>query len=719
MRWWTGAGLLLGMWAWEGARAQSPETLEAVRLHRADARALARKDVEACTPVHPCADAGRRALLAGTLALAEGEVGEARTLLTGAAVDAPLVPYLAYYQGQAFFYSGDAKAAVKAFTRALDKAPAALAARTRARLGEAWLAAGEARQALPLLESAAADTPSAELLFQRAQARQALGNATGARADWRTVALRYPAHPYGDEALALLEALKPPPRLSLAEHLQRARGLLDAGAGKRALEELDTAEEQKLPRTPGDKARVALVRALALLATGRKEDAEAALAVARRGPASVAAEAAFITARRALRANDNVKARELMAGVEAKYPEETVADEAGFLVGWLDLQAGRFEESVKAFTAFDTRHPDSNHRDEALWYRALAHLRLTQYPKAREVLDTLVDTFPRSGLVPQARYWSARSRELEGAKKGVTGPAYAAVISAAPNSYYALLSAERLREQGQQPPASFPEAPRPPEGGAVPAELKLAVALSQTGLFRDAAEEVQARAARIQGQEQALVFAGALLRLGEYGQAHAVAARYLWGQAFGARKPEALAAFYPRAFPAAVESEATRAQVSPFLVWAIMRRESAFRPEVASAADARGLMQVIPPTARAIAKKLEEKEPDPAELFSPSLSIRYGAWYLGQLMKRFSHPALVAAAYNAGPDATVRWVKEKGALPLDLFVEEIPFKETRGYVKQVLADLYLYQSFYGQGPEAQAQSLSLTVPAPAAEGVSF
>jgi soluble lytic murein transglycosylase len=85
-------------------------------------------------------------------------------------------------------------------------------------------------------------------------------------------------------------------------------------------------------------------------------------------------------------------------------------------------------------------------------------------------------------------------------------------------------------------------------------------------------------------------------------------------------------------------------------------------------------------------------------------------------MKRFSHPVLAAAAYNAGPGPTVKWVQEKGSLPLDLFVEEIPFRETRGYVKQVVADLYLYQSFYGK--EAPPP-LTLTVPVPAVEGVTF
>ncbi|HLM47509.1 MAG TPA: lytic transglycosylase domain-containing protein, partial [Myxococcaceae bacterium] len=346
----------------------------------------------------------------------------------------------------------------------------------------------------------------------------------------------------------------------------------------------------------------------------------------------------------------------------------------------------------------------------------LAHLRLEEYAKAREALEALVDAFPRSNMVPQARYWVARSRELEGAKADVVGPAYEALITSAPASFYALMAAERLRELGRTAPVHFPlpprqlELPRPPE-------LELAVELTRAGLFRDAADEVEAHTSRLRSAEQALPFAHALLKLGEYGHAHAVAARHLWGRAFGARVPEALAAFYPRAFANAVESEATRYQVSPFLVWAIMRRESAFRPEVASAADARGLMQVIPPTARAIAKKLSEPEPAPAELFSPSLSIRYGSWYLSQLMKRFSHPALAAAAYNAGPDAAVKWVKDRRELPLDLFVEEIPFRETRGYVKQVLADLYLYQSFYGK--DASPQRLSLKVPPPATEGVSF
>jgi soluble lytic murein transglycosylase len=250
-----------------------------------------------------------------------------------------------------------------------------------------------------------------------------------------------------------------------------------------------------------------------------------------------------------------------------------------------------------------------------------------------------------------------------------------------------------------------------------PADLELAMALARTGLFPDATEEVESRASRIRTSDQALHFTHALLKLGEFGHAHSVAARHLWGRAFGSRAPDALAAFYPQAWASAVKTEATRSAVDPNLVWAIMRRESAFKPEVMSAADARGLMQIIPPTANAIAEKLAEPAPAPAELFSPDRSIRYGAWYLSALTKRFTHPVLVAAAYNAGPSAVVRWMREKGELPLDLFVETIAFKETRGYVKQVVADLFLYHSFYGG--EAERPKLQMTLPPPAVEGVAF
>jgi soluble lytic murein transglycosylase len=709
---WSGlvAGLFSGV-----ALAQAPATLEAVRLHRPEAATLVREELKACD-ARKCAESGRLALLAGTLVLSEGEAQEARQILESHPAPPALEAFHAYYRGQALFYSGDAAGAAAAFSVAVQKAPPSLEPRARARLGEALLKAGKADKAAPILETAADKTPSAELLYQRALARSATGNAAGAKEDLRTVALRYVTHPYAEEALAKLEALKPPVRLTLAEHLKRARALLDGGQASQALAELETAEARKLVKGELPRTQVALVRALALFASGKVEEAEKSLAEARKGPPAVASEAALVTARRVRKGTDNVKARELSAALDKAYPKFPAGEEGGFFVGWLDLQGQRFEDAVKSFTLYEQRYPHSRRRDEAMWFRTLALLRLERYAEARASLEKLVDSFPRSRLVSQWRYWMARSQELGGAPADVTAPAYERVVAGEPASFYALLASERLRALGRPVPPAFPEPPKQLTV-ARPPDLGLAVALSEAGLFPDAAEEVESCASRIHSAAQALPFAHALLSMGEYGYAHAIAARHLWGRAFGERAPDALAAFYPKAFAAAVEEAASRANVEPYLVWAIMRRESAFRPEVASAADARGLMQIIPPTGTAIAKELAEPRPNPADLFAPDLNIRYGAWYLSQLMKRFSHPVLAAAAYNAGPSATVKWAQEKGTLPLDLFVEEIPYKETRGYVKQVVADLYLYRSFYGGG--ATLPPLALTVPAPSVEGVNF
>ena len=347
------------------------------------------------------------------------------------------------------------------------------------------------------------------------------------------MALRYATHPYADEALAKLESLTPPVRLTLPEHMKR-RALLDGGMASQALEELAKAEDRKLVKGAPAKAEVALVRAQALFATKQPEEAEKSLAEARKGPPAIAAEAALVTARRALRANENEKARELMAALDKAWAKQPAGDEGAFFAGWLDFQGGRYEDAVKSFASFEKRYPRSRRRDEGMWFRALSLLKLEKYSDAREELSRLVDSFPRSSLVPQARYWMARSQELGGKAVDVTGPAYESVLNIAPASFYALLASERLKALGRTPPPVFPEppkqltVPRPPGaragGGA-----------DGSGPLPDASEEVEAQASRIHSPEQALPVRA---RAAVHGPVRLCArgrARTLWGRAFGER----------------------------------------------------------------------------------------------------------------------------------------------------------------------------------------
>jgi soluble lytic murein transglycosylase len=136
-----------------------------------------------------------------------------------------------------------------------------------------------------------------------------------------------------------------------------------------------------------------------------------------------------------------------------------------------------------------------------------------------------------------------------------------------------------------------------------------------------------------------------------------------------------------------------------------MREESAFVPDAKSVANALGLMQLLAGTARQAAKGTSLVV-DEDSLKTPEVSIAIGARVLGSLRSTFPlHPALAIAAYNAGTAAVRRWIAERGADDLDLFVERIPFDETRAYVKRVLASeaAYAYLAF----PEALDDLLTL------------
>lgn len=697
------------------AHAQSAATVESVRLRRSEALKLAQGELTDCL-ASSCPRASHLSLLIGYLLLAEGNATEAVQQLSSHAPPALLASFHAFYLGEAQFYAQDKQAAAKSFHLAAEEAPAWLRARARTREAEALLAAGDVAAAAPLLERAASETPSPELLCQRAIARAAVGAREAARADWRQIALRHPIHPCAAGAQErLVEADGRPYRFNFDERLLRARAFMDGGDPKGALAELESASGEKVARAASTRARLALIRAGALFALGRDNEAEQQVDETARGPAGVAADGLLLRARRALRANDNARARSTMAQIDSKYPREAAAEEAGYFVGWLDLQAGRLSDAVKAFSAFAARHPRARRRDEALWFQSLALLLDGKHAEARNALQELWRQFPKSSLVPQARYWATRSSELAESSDGALLEGYEQILRTFPGSFYALLASARLRALGREPSSAFTEPPKtvraPP-----PSELNLASALAEAGLVRDASEEVQQRLDLIRSAPEAVRFGHALQQMGEYGHAYALAARLLWANAYTKREGEALALLYPRAYPATVEREAKERNLDPFLIWAVMRRESAFRLEAVSTANARGLMMIFPPTASAISRKLEIDPPEPDQLFSAELNVRFAAWYLAELKKRFAHPALCAAAYNAGPGPVVRWVQDRGSLPLDLFVERIPYKETRAYVKQVVADYFTYHELYGD--RARWPRLELALPTPAA-GVSF
>ncbi len=145
------------------------------------------------------------------------------------------------------------------------------------------------------------------------------------------------------------------------------------------------------------------------------------------------------------------------------------------------------------------------------------------------------------------------------------------------------------------------------------------------------------------------------------------------------------------------------------LIYSIIRAESAFNPTAESHAGARGLMQVMPATARYIATRASLTPPRQDELFEPETAISFGQAYLEHLLRNApigGNLIFVAAAYNAGPGNLARWQERLGTGqdPL-LFLESIPIRETRDYVKKVLTNLWSYRARLGQ-PQPSLEALA-------------
>ncbi|WP_241674639.1 lytic transglycosylase domain-containing protein [Candidatus Methylobacter oryzae] len=153
-----------------------------------------------------------------------------------------------------------------------------------------------------------------------------------------------------------------------------------------------------------------------------------------------------------------------------------------------------------------------------------------------------------------------------------------------------------------------------------------------------------------------------------------------------------LALRFPVYYANEVHTNASLHNLDPAIVFGLIRQESIFNKNAESAVGARGLMQVMPKTGMQIARDLKEKWRSDSVLFNPGVNVRYGAFYYKQLLKQFhGHFALAIAAYNAGAGRVSKWLPSVEPVPADIWIETIPFKETRKYVTSVLSYSIIYQ----------------------------
>lgn len=427
-----------------------------------------------------------------------------------------------------------------------------------------------------------------------------------------------------------------------------------------------------------------------LAGAGRYRDAAAQFANVTPS-SSLGGKAAYERARSLLRSGDGTKARTgLEAVVALRAADTAAASSALYLLGDLAADDGRDDDARAFFRRAATQYPMSALAASARFRAAILAFVKEDVRAAALELDTLSLHRPRSTETLAGLYWSGRAWERTG-DSATARTRWADVITREPASYYAMLAARRLQRQ--------PWAPGAATDALRPDSVTLG-ALRRADLLRDLGMDSEAQLEYDWLTEQAERSVEATLAAAHAFRDHELApqAIRLGNKALsnGAARDERLyRVLYPLAYERALTREAERHRLDRALLAALIRQESNFEPRATSRAGARGLMQIMPAVGRQLASAEDYHLWDAALLYQPDVSLELGTTHLAGLLRGYEHVSHALAAYNAGSSRVKRWLEKAGAEDPEVFVERIPFSETRDYVRVILRSRELYRSVYG------------------------
>jgi soluble lytic murein transglycosylase len=362
-----------------------------------------------------------------------------------------------------------------------------------------------------------------------------------------------------------------------------------------------------------------------------------------------------------------------------KWASQFTAEELGVAWARLATWAARRHEAV-ALSWFQQAGVAAVNDFQREWW-ARAALRAGDWPAVRRAIDSMDEATREQ---PVWRYW--RARALQAAGQRVAANAIFLDLSRE-HHYYGQLAQEELGPVAQAPIINIKMGGDDVAAIARQPGIARAVALYELGLRQDASQEWN-WSIRVFSDAQLLAAAELARRMEWYDRAINTAERTRDLHDFELRF---LAPYRELAQQAARENKIDEAWV-----FGLMRQESRFINVARSSVGASGLMQIMPATARWIAKRLGVKRFNVKEMQDPAKNIKFGAYYLKHVQTTLDDsPVLATAAYNAGPGRAQRW-RDTRPMEAAVYIESIPFTETRDYVKKVMSNAMYYAVRFGQ-----------------------
>ncbi len=528
-------------------------------------------------------------------------------------------------------------------------------------------------EAVPLLDDrAAADATLNKLLKAKnvpkdvaiaARRLRAARGGDGSEADVRWLYVNAP----------MSTDVEPKGTLSVDEWRARADALARQGSPELALESNARAEQSATK--DAERYAIARQRAYVLYKSRARylEAAEQLTKLARAG-GTHADEDAFHASRSLSRADRDDEA---IAGYEAlarSRPKSEWGMRAAYFVGYLHALHGEWAKSEIALTQFLSMRPKIAEARDAARFLALAAYAQEKWPLARSRFRALSAGTKSSDEALRATYLAALSDVRAGGKEGQD--TWRSIAAREPFSFSGVMARSRLRETNQDVPSL-------PKLSAVESAAPLtpiAAALHAAGLDDDAEASLASQLGRAPIREACASFEVTDRAHLLFSRASAISPatiergeRWAWS------------CLYPSPYKVWI---AEQTSPPPSLVWAVMRQESGFHPRATSPSLARGLLQLVDDTAKAMESELALTHHDS---YDPKHNIALGSKYISNLLDRFKGQVpLAVAAYNAGPEAIARWLARANLVDVEVFVEFIPYHETRNYAARVISNYARY-----------------------------
>jgi soluble lytic murein transglycosylase len=412
------------------------------------------------------------------------------------------------------------------------------------------------------------------------------------------------------------------------------------------------------------------------------------------------------------------RARALFTQVISEFPWTPAAAQSAYEAAQVEYDTGDYALAARKMLAIEGGETTPELARSALWMAGWSAYLSQTSSLAIANLERLLASDPDPELRDRAQYWLARTHERAEHWQAATD-AYRDVASRSPFRYYGLWSRAHLIA------LHVPVRIRPPARIDLPSSVEnlvaelgpdrlinidRAVILTRANMRQEGVEELLAAVEHYRRTRNRLGMTVVvdLFRLFDREAWASLIARYIADES--PEQPNREPYFwriwryaYPTPFGDEVERASNAHYVDPFLTYAVMRTESRFRPDAVSPVGARGLMQLMPATARWIARITPSAKHEAARYRAPGPNIWLGSWYLRDLVDRFGANAVhVIGAYNAGPGAMDRWIKRFGVLSPDEFAERVPYYETRAYIRRTLESFMIYHVLYDPPPPMPA-----------------